>query len=77
VRDRYAQADDPSLHVALVRVFRLPAPWTFPMEKRFGGCRSWIDLPAPPAGWRDQLTPVLDDDAFSRLARQVRECGLE
>jgi hypothetical protein len=38
-------ASIPGLHVAFVRVFRLEPPISLPMEKRFGGCRSWVELP--------------------------------
>lgn len=33
------------LHIAFVRVYRLDPPIKLPMEKRFGGCRSWVKLP--------------------------------
>lgn len=60
-----------SIHVALVRVFRLAEPWTFPYEKKFGGCRSWIDLPEPPSDWKASLTPVIDQDAFQSIASET------
>ena len=56
-----------SIHVALVRVRELAEPWEFPYEARYGGCRSWINLPEPPAGWRESARPVLDDEAFAAL----------
>lgn len=56
-----------SIHVALVRVRELATPWIFPYEARFGGCRSWIQLPAPPAGWDESARPVLDDEAMAQL----------
>jgi hypothetical protein len=59
------------IHVALVRVFRLAAPWTFPYEKKFGGCRSWIDLPEPPEGWRGGLTPVVAEREFRETAERI------
>jgi hypothetical protein len=62
-----------SIHVALVRVAALAAPWEFPYEASHGGCRSWIALPEPPAGWRGGLTPVLGDDAFATLAARLDE----
>lgn len=57
-----------SIHVALVRVRKLAEPWEFPYEPKYGGCRSWVNLPEPPAGWRESAVPVLDDEAFSRLS---------
>lgn len=33
------------LHVAFVRIYRLDEPIKLRMEKRFGGCRSWVKLP--------------------------------
>jgi hypothetical protein len=31
--------------VAFVRVYRLEPPLKLKNEKKYGGCRSWIDLP--------------------------------
>ncbi len=60
-----------SIHVALVRVRELAAPWILPYETGFGGCRSWIQLPAPSEGWQATARPVLDDDAFASLLRNL------
>jgi hypothetical protein len=54
-----------SIHVALVRVRQLSTPWEFPYEPRYGGCRSWVNLPEPPHGWREAVRPVLDDEQFA------------
>lgn len=56
-----------SIHVALVQVQELAEPWTFPYDARFGGCRSWIQLPTPPAGWEKSARPVLEDEALAKL----------
>lgn len=58
-----------SIHLAIVQVRRLATPWVFPYEARFGGCRSWIQLPEPPAHWRETARPVLDDDTLATLER--------
>lgn len=60
-----------SIHVALVRVRELAEPWEIVYQPSFGGCRSWIALPEPPAGWLDPARPVLDDDSFAVLARAL------
>jgi hypothetical protein len=59
VRERFDYDAAPGVHVALVRAFRLCPTWSFPDEKRFGGCRSWVNLPDPPAEVRSE--PVLSD----------------
>ena len=47
--------------MAFGRVFRLSAgPWRLVDSPAFGGCRSWIELPEPPAGL--ELVPVLDEE---------------
>ena len=47
VRERFGYKGD-GLNVAFVRVFEISPVWVLQNEKRFGGCRSWIDLPVPP-----------------------------
>jgi hypothetical protein len=47
VRERFGYKGD-GLNVAFVCVFEIPPVWIFQNEKRFSGCRSWIDLPLPP-----------------------------
>jgi hypothetical protein len=59
IRERFEYDQAPGLHVALVRTFRLVPAWTFPNEKRYGGCRSWVNLPDTPAGFRFEA--VLSD----------------
>jgi hypothetical protein len=56
-----------SIHVAMVRVRELAEPWEIAYEPSFGGCRSWVTLPEPPAGWQKSAKPVLDDQAFAEL----------
>ncbi len=56
VRERFDYDDAPGVQVAFVRVFRLDPVWRFPDAKSYGGCRSWVELPEPPAGL--QLHPV-------------------
>ena len=61
-----------SIHLALVRIRQLTEPWEFPYEAKYGGCRSWINLPEPPAGWRANAKPVINDEAFSVLETRLR-----
>jgi len=59
VRERFDYDEAPGVHVALVRVKRLVPEWSFPNEKKYGGCRSWVTLPPPPNNMK--LEPVLSD----------------
>ena len=68
VRDRFDYEDCPGISLALVRVSRLCRPWNFPNEKRYGGCRSWVEIPEPPADAFAEKVPVLGESAFAEVA---------
>jgi hypothetical protein len=59
-----------SIHAALVRVRELAAPWEFPYEPKYGGCRSWLNLPDPPENLLENARPVLNDAAFAGIAER-------
>ncbi len=56
-----------SIHLALVRIRELANAWEFPYQVTYGGCRSWIQIPGPPTGWRESAMPVIDDEKFAEL----------
>ena len=70
VRERFAYDVAPGIHLAFVRVSRLAQPWRFPDERRYGGCRSWVQLPA--TSDEMQLTPVLDESEHLARFAQFR-----
>ena len=59
VRERFDYGRS-GLNVAFVRIFELAQPWVFSQERRFGGCRSWIELPDAP---ETEIRPVLSEKA--------------
>lgn len=61
-----------SIHMAFVRVSKLKQPWILTYEKRFGGCRSWFDLPEPPAGILDGAEPVVAEPEFLKLQDELK-----
>ncbi len=71
VRSRFDWGEDQSIHCALVRVSRLSEPWMLPYEKGHGGCRTWIDLPEPPADCLASVEPVMSDEDFGALRERV------
>jgi hypothetical protein len=63
VRERFGYKDE-GLQVAFLRVFEISPSWILKNEKRFAGCRSWVDLPSPP---EMKMRSVVDDAAHQRL----------
>lgn len=72
VRERFAWNEESCLHIALVRVSVLPNAWTFPYERAYGGCRSWVKLPEGGAGLENSTTPAMDDAAWKVVEAKVR-----
>ncbi len=63
VRERFGYKGN-GLNVAFVRVFEISPVWVLQNEKRFSGCRSWIDLPPPP---EMKMQPVVDAPTHEML----------
>lgn len=59
IDERFDYDEAPGVHVAFVRVFRLEPTHRIRMEKRYGGCRSWVELPDPEGC---ALVSVLSDE---------------
>ena len=72
IRERFAWNEESCLHVALVRVFRLPSVWSFPYQPGYGGCRSWVKLPDEGQALMDTLTPSMNEAAWNEVALKVR-----
>lgn len=69
VRERFDYDRSPGLHIALVRVFRIEPCWIFANAKSYGGCRSWVKLPKPPATLR--FEPALGDGEHGRRRKAI------
>lgn len=53
IEKRFRYEEDkgkPGVSVAYVRIEKLSEPFIFPDSPKYGGCRSWIQLPDLPAG---------------------------
>ena len=76
VRERFDYEDQRGLQCAFGRVYRAATAWSFPNRPAYGGCRSWVTLPAPPADL--EWTPVLDGAEHGRRRDEVRRIlGME
>lgn len=67
IREHFDSRDEKLLHFAHLRAFRLEPAWQLPSSPSLSGCRSWFELPPPPAGLRE--TPVPETDITRQTAR--------
>lgn len=70
IEKRFRQDDTPMVSLAFVRIFALSEAHVFPDSPRYGGCRSWIDLPDLPA--QIAQTPVLGEPAHRERETAIR-----
>ena len=70
IRERFDYTENAGISLAFLRVWRMEPAWTFPHEARYGGCRSWLDLPDVPRDAR--LSPVLSDDLHAQRLAAVQ-----
>lgn len=69
VEERFRYEDE-GLNLAFVRVLKISPLWTMRDAPEFGGCRSWVNLPAPPPDATAQ--PVLDEVAHRERSEAIR-----
>ena len=60
-----------SIHLALVKVSVLESPWRLEYEKRFGGCRSWVELPEPPPEVLKSAVPLVEKADFEKISAEI------
>jgi len=65
IRQRFAADATPGISVALVRIERLTPAHRFADHRRYGGCRSWVEIPPPAPS--TQFEPVLPDPVLQAL----------
>jgi hypothetical protein len=70
VRERFDYEKTPGVQVAFVRAFRVEPVWRFADAPRYGGCRSWVNLPPLPEGLA--LRPVLSEAEQEQRRNQFR-----
>ena len=68
--ERFRFGEPPGIHLGFARIYRLSTPWILPMEKRFGGCRSWVELPPAPDFSKVE---VLSDVENRRRSESLRD----
>ncbi|MEO7318162.1 MAG: DUF1802 family protein [Chthoniobacteraceae bacterium] len=67
IEKRFLQDEKQMVSVAFIRVQRLSEPFIFPDSPRYGGCRSWVEIPALP----EQITRIEVLDEATHRAREA------
>ncbi len=68
IEQRFDYSENKGIRLALLRVSRLKAPWIFDDSSAFGGCRSWLELPAID---QPEMEPVLSEADFLDRQKQL------
>ena len=71
VQARFDWGEEKGLFGIIVRVYSLPETAALENLKRYGGCRSWVDLESPPA--TASLKPVLSGRVFTEKKEKILE----
>lgn len=70
VEKRFRQDANPAVSLAFVRVERLSEPFVFADSPRYGGCRSWVQLPDLPAHIGGSV--VLDEPSHREREQRLK-----
>jgi hypothetical protein len=70
VEERFHYDDAEGVYVAFVRVYRLDPPLRLKNDKKYGGCRSWVELPEIEGS---ALVSVLSDEEHARRKSLLAE----
>lgn len=74
VEERFCYDEPQGVHVAMVRVFRLDPPTRLKNEKKYGGCRSWLEL--PDCTGHALVSVISDEEHAVRVAELKRLLGI-
>jgi hypothetical protein len=70
VEERFRYKNEGRIHLACVRVTSLEPPHRFPDTPRYGGCRSWVQVPDVPEATKEKQ--VLDDATHAERVAAIR-----
>jgi hypothetical protein len=70
IEKRFKYDEKPGVSLAFVRVFKLSQPFVFPDAPKYGGCRSWVQVPELPQSIT--LVPVLDEAKLREREAELR-----
>lgn len=69
IQARYEWGSEKGLFGIIIRTYAYPSPLPLENLKRYGGCRSWVELESPLE--TASLKPVLPEDSFQARKREI------
>lgn len=69
IEKRFVQDEKQMVSLAFVRIQRLSEPFVFADSPRYGGCRSWVEIPDLP----EKIARI---DVLDEAAHRARETGI-
>ena len=69
IEERFRYDEKQGISLAFVRISKLTPPHAFPDAPRYGGCRSWVELPNVDAGSLSE--PVLPEREHRRREAEI------
>lgn len=70
ISDRLNWKPRQPLYILLLRTYKLPQDQEIPYCRKYGGCKSWIDLTRSIS--RQAAEPVLSNSTYTQLVAQIR-----
>ncbi len=71
IQDRFHWGDQKGLFGIAVRTYALAETLNLPNQKRYGGCRSWVELEEPVS--TASLSPVLTEQVFEKKMDEINQ----
>jgi len=68
IAERFAYDEPAGINLACVRVYNLTTPTSFPDESKYGGCRSWVELPEIESA----MSPAINDITYRNVSDELR-----
>ena len=77
IKERYEWSmsgeEEPFISLAILRVYKFGEVIQFPYEKKYGGCRSWLQIPEIREYDFELFEPVIADQEFDKLLHQINQ----
>ena len=77
IKERYEWSmsgeEEPFISLAILRVYKLGEVIEFPYEKKYGGCRSWLQIPEIREYDFELFEPFIADQEFDKLLLQINQ----